>query len=253
MPVSLCNICSQVLQTPLWHERERPQVIDWSHSHASPSSSSSKLHPAGLQPSLTASTSSDTSCFGCSRLFRWPEVDHSTASYSRQRRRILLPAVTCVHYRTAATAHMEEEVDWDEVLSLPSPSPSPSSSCAPPPLIEAKVTGHLTRIQLAASDSDSDAVPAALEKRDFFFLPWCEGGDGETEGLLLELVDADLGRFRSVGSHCLRRSRREGESRGAAAAAKEDVEVKEIRSMNPERLPCWFYDVATREHTIFIV
>lgn len=186
---------------------------------------------------------------------------------SYQKRTILPTMVEFVKYRSSAAPHIEEPVIEDIFGPIASP------------LVEVKAVGRLKRIQLrrfgqgvcgikATSIGSSvrphgdgwayldyqvpEADEAALMKNEMFFMPWSDSNDGtwdETEGLLLELVDAEMGRFRRVGVHCFRRW-----YVGRDQVTELDPDEVYIATQDGEdALPCSKFDAINREHTIFIV
>lgn len=208
---------------------------------------------------------------------KWAE--NSATAYIE---RIILPSVGIIKYRAAVSPQIEEAVTTDIFGPMLAPA------------IEAKVVGHLKRITLRYHIQDGigvvsrgpwsfqgdgfvhldrqlrDSELAALEARELFFMPWCSGFDGtwkETEGLLLEIVDTKMGRFRRIGMHYFRQGTRGLPGDEEVSAQQEDPEElkKHISTSykaedftysstyDESSLPCWGYDVASRRHTIFLI
>lgn len=198
--------------------------------------------------------------------------------------RIILPRVGIIKYRAASSPQMEEAVTADIFGPMLAPD------------IEAKVVGHLKRIILRNHGEQAGGVGvisrgpwsfpndgfvhldrqlseselATLEAKELFFIPWCSGFDGtwkETEGLLLELADVKMSRFRRIGMHYFRQGTRGLPGDEKDSPQQEDPEELEKHistgykaedfvyssAYDESSLPCWGYDVASRRHTIFIV
>ncbi|PVH78554.1 hypothetical protein DL98DRAFT_516724 [Cadophora sp. DSE1049] len=87
-------------------------------------------------------------------------------------------------------------------------------------------------------------------------MPWCDSSSPQhidTEGLLLQLVDANMGRFKRVGMQIFRRVAWHRPEMTPPGETPEDIYVVQHDRDTEASLPCWWYDRALREHTVFII